>query len=145
MHGQARQPAWRLLILYGFQLGHFVSMYGDCFQVVCLNMLAPTPYKSNDPRPRSSIQCQINSREVLNIMEWIPVVFVIFKGLVLGTGMFFAIKWHYDQGKKGKIEERRAVLRAAAKVAAIFVLSLLGLALLTYVIVTRLSLDLGLS
>ena len=78
-------------------------------------------------------------------MEWIPVVFVIFKGLVLGTGMFFAIKWHYDQGKKGKIEERSAVLRAAAKVAAIFVLSLLGLALLTYVIVTRLSLDLGLS
>jgi len=78
-------------------------------------------------------------------MEWIPIVFVIFKGLVLGTGMFFAIKWHYDQGKKGKIEERSAVLRAAAKVAAIFVLSLLGLALLTYVIVTRLSLDLGLS
>ncbi len=78
-------------------------------------------------------------------MEWIPIVFVIFKGLVLGTGMFFAIKWHYDQGKKGKIEERRTVLRAAAKVAAIFVLSLLGLALLTYVIVTRLSLDLGLS
>ncbi len=37
------------------------------------------------------------------------------------------------------------MLRAAAKVAAIFVLSLLGLALLTYVIVTRLSLDLGLS
>jgi hypothetical protein len=78
-------------------------------------------------------------------MEWIPVVFVIFKALVLGTGMFFAIKWHYDQGKKGKIEERRAVLRAAGKVAAIFVLSLLALALLTYVIVTRLSLDLGLS
>lgn len=78
-------------------------------------------------------------------MEWIPVVFVIFKALVLGTGMFYAIKWHYDQGKKGKIEERSAVLRAAGKVAAIFVLSLLALALLTYVIVTRLSLNLGLS
>ena len=78
-------------------------------------------------------------------MEWIPVVFVIFKGLVLGTGMFFAIKWHYDQGRKGKIEERRAVLRAAGKVAAIFVLSLLALGLLTYVIVTRLRLDLSLS
>lgn len=78
-------------------------------------------------------------------MEWIPVVFVIFKGLVLGTGIFFAIKWHYDQGKKGKIEERRAVLRAAGKVAAIFVLSLLALGLLTYFIVTRLRLDLGLS
>ena len=78
-------------------------------------------------------------------MEWIPVVFVIFKGLVLGTGMFFAIKWHYDQGRKGKIEERRAVLRAAGKVAAIFVLSLLALGLLTYFIVTRLRLDLGMS
>jgi hypothetical protein len=78
-------------------------------------------------------------------MEWIPVVFVLFKGLVLGTGMFFAIKWHYDQGRKGKIEERRAVLRAAGKVAAIFALSLLALGLLTYFIVTRLRLDLGLS
>ena len=78
-------------------------------------------------------------------MEWIPVVFVIFKGLVLGTGMFFAIKWHYDQGRKGKIEERRAVLRAAGKVATIFVLSLLALGLLTYFIVTRLRLDLSLS
>jgi len=78
-------------------------------------------------------------------MEWIPIVFVIFKALVLGTGMFYAIKWHYDQGKKGKIKERRAVLRAAGKVAAIFGLALLALGLLTYVIVTRLSLDLGLS
>ncbi|MDY0975081.1 hypothetical protein SOM61_08910 [Massilia sp. CFBP9012] len=78
-------------------------------------------------------------------MEWIPIVFVIFKALVLGTGMFYAIKWHYDQGKKGKIQERRAVLRAAGKVAAIFVLALLALGLLTYVIVTRLSLDLGLT
>jgi len=25
-----------------------------------------------------------------------------FKVLVFGTGMFFAIKWHYDQGKKKK-------------------------------------------
>ncbi|MGF6274506.1 hypothetical protein ABIB38_002888 [Massilia sp. UYP11] len=78
-------------------------------------------------------------------MEWIPVVFVIFKALVLGAGMFYAIKWHYDQGRKGKIEERRAVLRAAGKVAAIFLLSLLALAIITYLIVTRLSLNLGLS
>lgn len=77
-------------------------------------------------------------------MEWIPVVFVIFKVLVLGIGMFYAIKWHYDQGKKGKIQERRAVLRAAGKVAAIFVLALLGLGLITFFVVKRLSLDLGL-
>lgn len=77
-------------------------------------------------------------------MEWIPIVFVTFKVLVLGIGMFYAIKWHYDQGNKGKVQERRAVLRAAGKVAAIFVLALLGLGLITYYVVKHLSLDLGL-
>lgn len=31
-------------------------------------------------------------------MEWVPIVFITFKVLALGTGMFFAIKWHYDRG-----------------------------------------------
>lgn len=79
------------------------------------------------------------------MMESIPIVFVIFKALVLGTGMFYAIKWHYDQGKKGKVQERREVLRAAGKVAAIFVLSLVALGLLTYFLLSKLSLDMGLS
>lgn len=78
-------------------------------------------------------------------MEWFPVVAVIFKILVLGTGMFFAIKWHYDQGKKGKVQERRAVLRGAIKVAVIFLLALLGLGFITWLLVSKLSLDLGLS
>jgi len=30
-------------------------------------------------------------------MEWVPIVFITFKVLALGTGMFFAIKWHHDQ------------------------------------------------
>jgi hypothetical protein len=77
-------------------------------------------------------------------MDWIPVVFVVFKFLVLGTGMFFAIKWHYDQGKKGKEKERRAVLRAGGKVAAVFVLALLGLGLLTFVFARMLGLDMAL-
>jgi uncharacterized protein YqhQ len=80
------------------------------------------------------------------MMDWIPVVFVTFKVLVLGTGMFFAIKWHYDQGKKQKEmekeEEKRAVLRAGGKVAAVFVLSLLGLVLVTFVLARTLGLDL---
>ncbi|WP_075796021.1 hypothetical protein [Massilia putida] len=77
-------------------------------------------------------------------MDWIPIVFVTFKFLVLGIGMFFAIKWHYDQGKKEKDRgtERRAVLRAGAKVAAAFVLSLLGLGLVTFVLGRTLGLDL---
>lgn len=73
-------------------------------------------------------------------MEWIPIVLVTFKVLVLGIGMFFAIKWHYDQGKKPD-EERRAVLRAAGKVAAVFLLSALGLGIATFVLVRALGLE----
>lgn len=64
-------------------------------------------------------------------MDWILTVFVTFKLVVLGTGMFFAVQWHYDQEmKKGK--EKSAVLRTGGKLAGVFVLSLLGLGLVTY-------------
>jgi hypothetical protein len=76
-------------------------------------------------------------------MDWFPIVFITFKVLVLGTGMFFAIKWHYDQGKKGKAKEKRAMLRAVGKVAAVFVLSLLGVGLVTFVLIRNSSLDMG--
>jgi uncharacterized protein YqhQ len=78
-------------------------------------------------------------------MDWIPIVFVTFKFLVLATGMFFAVKWHYDQGKKeqDKEKEKRAVLRAGGKVAAVFVLSLLGLGLVTFVLIRMLGMDLS--
>jgi hypothetical protein len=78
------------------------------------------------------------------MMDWIPLVFVTFKFLVLGTGMFFAIKWHYDQGKKGKEMAQRAVLRAGGKVAAIFVVALLGLGFVTFALARVLGLDLTL-
>jgi len=71
------------------------------------------------------------------MMDWVPIVFVTFKLLVLGTGMFFAIKWHYDKEK-----DKRAVLRAAGKVAAVFMLSLLGLGLFTFILARMLGLDL---
>ena len=77
------------------------------------------------------------------MMDWTPIVFVTFKALVLGTGMFFAIKWHYDQGRKGKIEERRAVLRAGGKAVAIFVLLLLGLGFVTFDLVKMLGLEIS--
>ncbi|MCB5362372.1 hypothetical protein H0484_01175 [Pusillimonas sp. CC-YST705] len=35
-------------------------------------------------------------------MDWFPIVFITFKIVVFGVGMFFAIKWHYDQDKKKK-------------------------------------------
>ncbi len=77
-------------------------------------------------------------------MDWIPIVFATFKVLVLGTGMFYAIKWHYDQGEKGKDRamEMRAVRRAGGKAAAVFLLALLGLGLVTYVFSRTLGLDL---
>jgi len=43
--------------------------------------------------------------EVLKMMEWIPIVLVTFKVVVFGTGMFFAIKWHYDREKEEKKKE----------------------------------------
>lgn len=78
------------------------------------------------------------------MMDWTPIVFVTFKALVLSIGMFFAIKWHYDQGKKGKEMEMRAVLRAGGKVVAVFVLLLLGVGLVTFVFVRMVGLDMTL-
>lgn len=80
------------------------------------------------------------------MMDWVPVVFVTFKLIVLGIGMFFAIKWHYDQGKKATEigVEKRAVLRAGGKVAVVFVVSLLVLGLVTFVLSSTLGLDLTL-
>ena len=79
------------------------------------------------------------------MMNWIPIVLVAFKVLVLGTGMFFAIKWHYDQGKKDAVNEKRAVLRAAGKVTAVFALSLACLLFLTFLLGRTLGLDLSFS
>lgn len=72
-------------------------------------------------------------------MDWVPIVFGTFKILMLGIGMYFAIKWHYDQGKR---LERGAVLRASGKMAALFMLLLLGLGLLVFVLSSMLGLDL---
>ena len=74
--------------------------------------------------------------------DWIPIVFVIFKVFVLGTGMFYAVKWHYDQGKRGKKRDKRAVLRAAGTAVAVFVLAVLVLGLVTFVLVRMLGMDL---
>lgn len=43
--------------------------------------------------------------EMMNF--WVPVVFGTFKLLVLGTGMFLAIKSHYDGEKKEKKEKEK--------------------------------------
>lgn len=43
-------------------------------------------------------------------MDWVPIVFITFKVLVFGICMFYAIKWHHDQGKKAKEEASRSPL-----------------------------------
>ncbi|WP_394414287.1 hypothetical protein [Roseateles sp. BYS78W] len=66
----------------------------------------------------------------------------MFKGLVFATGMYFAIKWHYDREKQGT--DRRALLRMGGKMAVIFVLLLLVLLLLTFGLARMLGMDLSL-
>jgi hypothetical protein len=39
-------------------------------------------------------------------MIWVPILLGTFKILVFGTGMFFAIKWHYDKEKKNKNKDK---------------------------------------
>ena len=78
-------------------------------------------------------------------MDWVPAVFIVFKVLVLGTGMFFAIKWHYDQGRKVKGKEKlSAVLREGGKVALVFTLLLVTLLFLTFALGRKLGLNLTL-
>lgn len=48
-------------------------------------------------------------------MIWVPILLGTFKLVVFGTGMFFAIKWHYDQGKKKKAEEAARKAQAPAE------------------------------
>jgi len=76
------------------------------------------------------------------MIDWIPVIFVTFKVLIFGTCMFFAIKWHYDQGKKAV--DKRALLRTGGKVAAIFIVLLLGVLLFTFGLAKMLGMDLSL-
>ena len=75
-------------------------------------------------------------------MDWVLIVFVLFKGLVFVTGMVFAIKWHYD--RETKWADRRALLRAGAKFSALFVLLLLVLLALTFGLAQSLGMDLRL-
>lgn len=78
------------------------------------------------------------------MLEWTPIIFFTFKLVVLGIGMFYAIKWHYDQGNKNKKTDRRALLRTTGMVVVIFILALLALLLITYVVSKMLGLDMTL-
>ncbi|WP_394005066.1 hypothetical protein ACF3M1_08140 [Luteimonas sp. WGS1318] len=47
--------------------------------------------------------------------DWFPIVFIVFKVVVLGTGMFYAIKWHHDQAKKDAREKQEQEARDAQR------------------------------
>jgi hypothetical protein len=74
-------------------------------------------------------------------MDWVPVVFVVFKALVFCTGMFYAIKWHYDQEKSKK--DMRTVLRTSAILGAMFVLLAVGMVFATFAFAKWLGIDLN--
>lgn len=74
-------------------------------------------------------------------MEWVPAGFIALKALVFVATMFFAIKWHYEQGQA---LSKRALLLTAGKVAAVFILVLAAVLLLTYGVAQALGMDLRL-
>ena len=53
-----------------------------------------------EPLPKLPMQ------RIEEIMDWIPVIFIAFKFLVLCTAMFFSIKSHRDKQKEEQEEER---------------------------------------
>jgi hypothetical protein len=77
------------------------------------------------------------------MIDWVPVVFVVFKAVMFCTCMFFAIKWHYDQGKKKGVD-RRALLRTVLKIVAAFVVALGLVMLFTFGLASMLGMDLRL-
>jgi hypothetical protein len=74
-------------------------------------------------------------------MEWVPIFLIIFKVIVLGAGMFFAVKWHYDKDRKA---QKEGVLSVVGKIAAILMLLLPALLYATFTLATALGLDLTL-
>ncbi|WP_018076166.1 hypothetical protein [Novosphingobium nitrogenifigens] len=41
-------------------------------------------------------------------MDWVPLVLIAFKLVVLGVAMFMSIKWHHDQDQKKKQRDAEA-------------------------------------
>ncbi len=52
-------------------------------------------------------------QRIEEIMDWVPIVFIAFKLLVLGTVVFFSIKSHHDKEKEEQEEERERQTRAS--------------------------------
>ena len=75
-------------------------------------------------------------------MDWVPVAFITFKAIVFGACMFYAIKWHYEQGKK-KGEDSRTLLLTSTMVVGGFVAAVGLVMYLTFYLATSLGMDLS--
>lgn len=73
-------------------------------------------------------------------MDWVPIVFATFKFVSLATAMFYAIKWHYDQGEKG---QTLALLRTSGKMLAVFMVAMGVVLLIAFSLSAALGLDLS--
>ena len=52
-------------------------------------------------------------QRIEEIMDWVPIVFISFKLLVLVTVVFFSIKSHHDKQKEEQEEEMERQARAS--------------------------------
>ena len=77
------------------------------------------------------------------MFDWVPVAFIVFKAAIFIPCMFFAIKWHYDQGKK-KGKDTRTLVLTSAMLAGGFVLAVLLAVFLTLTLASHLGMDLSL-
>lgn len=75
--------------------------------------------------------------------DWVPAAFIVFKAGIFGLCMFYAIKWHYDQGKK-KGQDTRKLLRTSALLAGAFIAAAALVLFLTLALAKHLGMDLSL-
>jgi hypothetical protein len=75
-------------------------------------------------------------------VEWVLIVFVLFKAVVFIAGMVLAIKWHYDREKH--TAGARLLLRTGAKYIAVFALLLAVVLGFTFGLARMLGMDLSL-
>jgi hypothetical protein len=71
---------------------------------------------------------------------WVPISLGLFKAVALGVAMYYAIKWHHDQG--GTVD-RRAMLRTGGILTATFALVLLVVVIIAFALGSMLGLDLS--
>lgn len=96
----------------GLQVASATGQYGWCASI-CVNMADFVFINSGVALfTIDSVKYSLEIREMMDPgwVDWFPIIFFPLKILVLGVGMYYSIKWHYDQDKKKKeADGQRAV------------------------------------